>query len=402
MARFAQQRKNAGAPSRELSLTNIVTGDVSQHGNNFLLHVQLADAETEALLWAQTYRQPAAEMIQQPQAIAADIADALQVRLSPAKEVSRHSHNSQAYQLYLKGRHQWKKRTEESLKKAVSLFQDALEIDPMYSLAYAGLADTYTLLGATGYKSAIQHDCMRKAKAAAMKALEIDPNVAEAHASLAFVSFRFDWNWQEAERQFVAAIEINPNYVTAHHWFAIFLSAIGRHSEALCHVRMAQDLDPLSTIVNAAAGRVHYFARNYECALNIYKTALETEPHFAQCHFDAGMVYLQLNCIDNAIAEFQQAAALSGRSLTLALLGVSYARAHRRNDALELLDGRAPDEQALVYTALGERQCALRCLEDAYREHAGSLAYMKVEPLWDALRTEPRFDDFLRRMQLLP
>jgi eukaryotic-like serine/threonine-protein kinase len=388
----------------ELDVRAVLTGRVMQRGDTLLIGTELMDVTKLSQLWGAQYNRKMADIFVLQEEIAREITEKLRLQLTGEEKkrlTRRGTGNKEAYQLYLKGRYWWNKRTEDGFKKAIDFFQRAIENDPAYAPAYAGLADCYVLLGAAGYGEKSRQDFMRKAKAAALKVIEIDSTLAEAHASLAFVRFRLDWDWPEAEQEFKRAIELNNNYPTTHHWYALYLAAMGRLEEAICEIKKAQELDPLSLIINTAAGRVFFFACLYDQALEQCRRTLETEPNFIQAHFDLGMIHVQKARFDEAIAEFQKAVALSGgRSLMQAALGHAHGRAGRKSDALALLKGLSAFEKAMVYAGVLDRDQAIRELQTAYEERSGPLVYLKVEPMFDGLRSDDRFLELIRCMRL--
>ena len=309
----------------------------------------------------------------------------------------------------MKGRFHWNRRSEEDLKKAIAHFEQAVSQDPGYALAYSGLADCYTLLGSAGYETEPPREAMVKARTAAMKALEIDENVAEAQTSLALVRFRMDWDWAGAERAFRRAMELNAGYASASHFLSLLLSALGRTDEAVAAARQARELDPLSLIIGTAVGRVHHFARQYDQAIEACRKTLEMDPAFASARLDLGLAYLQKSMFSEALCELRQAFTLSGeRSIALAVLAYASAVAGERATALKMLDQLderarrhdvSPLHAAYVHVGLAHVDEAFRLMERAYQERAGLFVFLNVEPIFDPLRSDPRFADLVRRLQ---
>jgi tetratricopeptide (TPR) repeat protein len=322
----------------------------------------------------------------------------------------RYTENSEAYQAYLKGRYYWNKRTEEAFTKGIEYFRQAIEHDPSYALAYAGLGDSYNLLGASEIFP--PKEAFPKAKTAAMRALEIDNTLAEAHTSLAYVKFRFDWDWSSAEREFKRAIELNPAYPTAYHWYAFYLAEMGRLDEARTAIRKAQELDPLSLMINNSVGSVFLWTRQYDQAIDQLRKTLEIDPNFAFAHRNLGHAYMKKGMFKEAIAEMQKALALfKGSTEYLGWLGNTYAVSGRRGEALKILDELkqlsqrkyvSPADFARVYIGLGDKDQAFTWLERAYEERSSFLTDLKVAPMFDSLRSDPRFQDLLRRMNFPP
>ena len=395
---------------RELDVDGVIEGSVLRSGDRVRITAQLVQAKDDQHLWADSYERELRDILALQDEVTRTIADQIRVRLTPqeqARLTSARKVNPEAHELYLKGLFQWDKRTEEGLNKSIEYFQQAIEKDPSYALPYSGLAGSYNMLGL--YCVLPQTEVMPKAKAAAIKALEIDEQLAEAHASLGWTSFAFDWDWSGAEREFRRAIELNPGYATAHRWLANCLTGEGRLDGALAEIKRAKELDPVSLVTNAALGITLYYARNYDQAIEQERKTLELDDHFAFAHMVLGMAYEQERNFGEAIAEFQKATALDARPHYSAALGHAYAVAGRRREALEVLDrlrtlakqrSLAWNEIAVVYAGLGENDQALAALDAAYKSHGSQLSWLKVDPRLDTLRSDPRFQDLLRRMNL--
>jgi tetratricopeptide (TPR) repeat protein len=345
--------------------------------------------------------------------VARAIANDIQVKLTPqeqARLVSARSVDPEAYQLYLKGRFYWNKRTEAGLKKGIEYFHQAIDLDPNYALAYAGIADCYSLLGWDLFGPLPPREALPIAKAAARKALETDDSLAEAHNSLAWTKLAFDWDWTGAEREFKRAIELNPGYAITHHWYAECLAGMGRYAEALAEIRQAQELDPLSLIISSIVGWVLYFDRKNDQAIAEFRKTLELDPNFWVAHWTLGRAYEQKAMFTEAIAEIQKAIDFSGSSpLSLAALGHTYAVSGRRAEAERVLNQLkdsskqtyiSPYGIAAIHAGLGEKDQAFLWLEKAYEERSGWLIWLRAEPGSDPLRSDPRFQDLLRRIGL--
>jgi tetratricopeptide (TPR) repeat protein len=314
---------------------------------------------------------------------------------------------TQAYVSYLKGRYCWTWRTTERFNKAIDYFEQAIEQDPQYALAHAGLADTYNSLWFFGGPS--MQGSLVKAKEAALRAIELDANLAEAHASLA-CALTFDWDWIGAEREFRKAIQLNPGYGTAHHWYADFLSALGRHEEALGEILHAQEVDPVSLNINSDVGGTFYLARRYDQAIEHCQKTLEIDPDHWVTHEILGCAFWQKGAVRNATAAFQAALTLSERNaIALASLANCFAMTDRKRDARKLVEELedsirakrgSPYQLAVVYAVSGAGDRALRCLERAYKERASWMMLLKVDPQLDHLRADPRFGALLRRVGL--
>jgi tetratricopeptide (TPR) repeat protein len=316
--------------------------------------------------------------------------------------------NPDAYQAYSKGRFFWNKRTEEDLKKAIGFFQQAVDKDPDYALAYDGLADCWLPLGWYGYLSPLA--TFPHAKAAVTKALSLDDSLAEAHTSLGFVKLYYDRDWAGAEHEFRRAIDLNPNYANGHHWYAEFLSLVGRHTQAIAESERARELDPLSNIINTWVGSRYFFARQYDKALEAYRNALEMDPNFVPARLVLGQAYEQKGMLQEAIAEFERAVRLGGgSSVYAASLAHAFGVAGRRTEALKVLEGLSDMAQnrfvssydmALACVGLGDNAKAFELLKAAVEERSPRVAFLGVEPRFDPLRADPRFRELLRSVGL--
>jgi Tol biopolymer transport system component/serine/threonine protein kinase len=324
-------------------------------------------------------------------------------------ETRRATDNVDAYHSYLKGRYCWNKRTDQDVKKAIEYFKKAIDADPAYALPYVGLADAYIVLGSFGIATLAPKEAFPKARQAAERALEIDDTLAEAHAALAYCLGNYDWNWTLCEREFKRALELNPGYATAHHWYGFtYLSAMGRLDEAIAEVKKANDLDPLALPVSSNIGLLLYIARRYDEALEQFHENLEIERSFVYTHWEMALTYEQLGRYDEAIAAFQKAIALSGTSiLPRALLARTYALAGRKSEATALLNELtetqsyvSPYRIAAIHAALGDKDRAFKWLEHAYDGRDGWLIWLAVDPVFDDLRSEECFADLLNRIGL--
>jgi tetratricopeptide (TPR) repeat protein len=318
----------------------------------------------------------------------------------------RQTKNAEAYQNYLRGRFFWNKRTSESMKKGIEYFDQAIRFDPNYALAYAGLADSYNVLSQVGELSA--HEAMSNAKAAAITALKIDDTLAEAHASLALVNEVYEWDWTGAEREFKRAIELNPNFAQAHHWYAMFLSAMGRHDEAVAEIRRAKELDPVSLIVNTNEGWILYCARRYDEAIEQLRKTVDLDPSFANAHYKLALVYEMKGMYQEAVEEFLKTKSLTGANQeTVAMLQAAYSGSGWQGYCRQELNRLKQEAKGkyvsskyfvLSYLQLNEKESAFEWLQKAYEERGEVLLYLKVDPRFDPLRSDPRFKDFLQRV----
>jgi DNA-binding winged helix-turn-helix (wHTH) protein/Flp pilus assembly protein TadD len=319
----------------------------------------------------------------------------------------RHTPSTEAHHLYLKGRYNWNKRTPFWIERAVQYFEQAIQLDPDYALAYAGLADSYNLMA--GNSGLPPSETFPKARAAALKALEIDDTLAEAHTSLALVRYLFDWQWSAAERGFRRAIELNPNYATAHHWYGEYLGLCRRFDVGFKELVQAQELEPLSFPINADLGQYYFFTRRYEQAVEQLTRTLELEPNFVRALALLGWTFEQLGRFDEAIAKFEQATALSGsRTLIVAGLGHAHAVSGNREAALEILEALteqakqtyvSPYEVAVIHAALNNIDTAFACLERAFQDRSVWLSWLDVDPRLDALRADVRFENLVARVK---
>jgi TolB-like protein/Flp pilus assembly protein TadD len=396
--------------AKELGVDALIEGSVQRSGSRVRITAQLIHAPADRHLWAESYERDLRDVLALQGEVARAIANQIRVTLTPqeqARLTTARQVNPEARELYLKGLFQWDKRTEEGLKKSVEYFERAKEKDPSYALAYSGLAGSYNMLGLWG--DLPQMESAPKAKAAAIKALEIDDQLAEAHASLGWNKFAFDWDWSGAEREFRRAIELNPGYVTAHRWLANCLTQQGRLEEALAEIRRAQQLDPISLITNSVLAYTLYMNRRYDQAVEQERKTLALDDHFAPAHWGLGLALEQKGKFAEAIAESQKATTLDAHPVYLAALGHAYGVAGRRGEAraalgklVQLSKERdiAWNEVAVVYAGLGEKDKALATLDAAYKRHDGQLNWLKVDPRLDPLRSDPRFEDLLRRMNL--
>jgi len=398
---------------QDLRVRAVLSGRLLQRGDKLIVQAELMDVAKGSQLWGGQYNRKAADVFALQEDLSKEISEKLRLRLTgeeKARLAKRPTENTEAYQLYLQGRYYWNKRTAEGLKKAVEYFQQAIEKDPSYALAYAGLGDSYNIM--SWYDVLSPRDAFPKAKAAVLKALELDPRLAEAHTSLAYIQSNYDHDWSAAEAEFRRAIELNPNYVTAHHWYALFLRDSARMEEAKAEIRRAMQVDPLSLIVNDADAAIFYNAREYDRALEQYQKTLEMDPNFLPAHREIGFTYEQQGDYEKAIAELQKARQLAPNDMhVLGWLGHVYAVSGKRTEAQKLLDelrersrsGYVPAYSwGLIYTGLGNKDQAFAWLKRACDERDDWLATLKVDPRFDSLRSDPRFADMLRRIGLPP
>jgi eukaryotic-like serine/threonine-protein kinase len=411
--RYKSHETDLQAVGHELGVRALVTGKVCLIRDRLMIQADLIDVANDSQLWGERYNRKMSDIFDVEEQIAREISEKLQLKLNSEQKkrlTKRYTASSDAYEAYLKGRYHWGRRTEEGLKKSIECFQEAIKVDPCYALAYVGLADSYAIPGIAEYGLLPPTEAMPRAKAAAAKALEIDGTLAEAQTTVAHIKAFYDWDWEGAETEFQRAIELNPSYPFAHHWYALYLAAMERLDEAVAAERRAQELDPLSLIINKNVGTILYYARRFDQSIDQYKKTLELDKDFVRTHFYLGMTYLQKAMYDEAIAEYRKAVTLSdGNTVIIALLGQAHAVVGNADEAmskLEELKERAQREYvpafnfALIHIGLGKRDQAFEWLEKAYEERSSWLVSLKVEPLFDSIRSDPRFADLVRRVGL--
>jgi TolB-like protein/Flp pilus assembly protein TadD len=401
---FKSAPDNLTRIAKQLGVAHILEGSVQKANDQVRVNVQLIDALNDAHLWADTYDRKLNDIFGVESEIAKTIADTLQAKLSGSEEhaiAARPTENTEAHQLYLKGRFFWNKRTGTDLKKSIDYFQQAIAADPNYALAYAGAADAYVFL--PGYNAGTPRDCYPKAMAAAKKALELDDTLAEAHTTLALVIWYYTFDSSQANREFQRAIELNPNYAIAHQQYGNnTLSALGRFDDAIAEGKRAVELDPLSLIINADLGTDYYFARRYDDAIAQLRKTLEMDPGFYYAHVNLGQVLTAKRAFGEAISEYQKARALNDDPFVLGLLAHAYGSSGNKTEALKLLEQlKELSRQRYVsaygfvvaYVGLGDKEEALHWLEQGYQDLAGNdIGWIRVDSLVDPLRGDPRFE----------
>jgi eukaryotic-like serine/threonine-protein kinase len=409
--RFKGHAIDPQAVGRDLNVRAVLTGRVMQSGGSLRIGAELVDVATGSQLWGGQFDRKSGDIFAVQDEISNEISEKLRLQLTRAQKkklTQRHTEDPEAYRIYLKGRHHWNRWTEEGFYKAIEYFRQAVEKDPAYALAHAGVADSYVLLGWNSYLP--PKDAFPKAKAAALKALQFDSELGEAHASLAAVLWLHDWKWQEAEKEFKRSLELNPTYPTANHWNAEFVMTMGRQIEAIAKMKNSQTLDPLSLIINVAIGWANYMARRYDDALEQLLQTVELDRNYPVTYWILGLVYRTLGRYDLAIAEGEKGVKLSGGSpLMRAALAHSYGKAGRREEALQILGELtelaktkyvAPHFFVGIHTGLGENERALEYLGKSYEEHSHWLIYLHMDPRMDELRKDPQFQELLKRVGL--
>ena len=408
--RYKRSPENLREIATQLGVANVLEGSVQRTADRVHVNVQLIKAASDAHLWAEAYDRQLTDIFAVESEIAKTIADTLQAKLTGSEQraiAARPTENTEAYQLYLKGRFFWNKRTGQNLNKASDYFNQAIATDPKYALAYVGLADSYVLMPL--YGAGAPRDWYPKAKAAAKEALELDDTLSEAHTSLAYALHVYDLDFDGSTREFQRAIELNPNYATAHHWYGIeLLASLGRFDEAIREIKRGLELDPLSLPINGALGRTYYFARRYDEAIEQLRKTSEMDPGFYYAHWNLGSTLAAKGAIGAAIGEYQKARALDDDPFVLGLLGHAYASSGNKMEAEKILNQLKELSKeryvsaysfALVYLGLGNKEEALRWLEKSYQDRAGcDLVYFRVEPLLDPLRGDPRFEELVAKV----
>jgi len=399
--RYKGLNTDAQSVGRELRVRAVLTGVVKQVGVRLQINVELVDSLDGAQLWGESYNRELSDLVRVQEEMSREIAEKLRLKLTGAEKKKlrkRTTENSEAYQLYLKGRYHWNKRTEESLRRGIQFFREAIESDPSFASAYAGLADSFITL-ATNIPLP-PHEAMPKAKAAAMRAIEIDDGLAEAWASLGAVRWWFDWDWEGAEEAYRRAIELNPNYATAHDGYAMLLSARGRFDEAVAQISKAADLDPLSLIIAVHAGWPFYFARDLESAIRRFRKALELDDKFIPAHGWLGMALGQQRRYAEAVDAFGRALEVDRIPILTAMLAHTHAIAGARDQALALLQGLteeaksryiSPYDIAVIHAGLGDTAAAIAKLREGLEDRSAWMVFLNVDPRLDALRGEPAF-----------
>jgi TolB-like protein/DNA-binding winged helix-turn-helix (wHTH) protein/Tfp pilus assembly protein PilF len=397
----------------DLRVQAVLSGRLLQQGNVLVIHAELMDVKTGTQLWGGQFNRGVEDVLALQYDLSSEIAEKLRLKLTGNEKqrlAKRYTEDAEAYQFYLKGRYYWNKRSPEGTRKAVSYFQQAIDKDPSYALAYAGLADAYTYL--SFFNLAPPRDAMPRGKAAATKALEIDEHLAEAHVSLGYISFAYDWDWSAARKHFDQALALNPTLTRAHNFYPLYLSSRGMAQQALAVAKAALDLDPASPSVSHYLALQLYLARQFDQAIEQCHKTLDLDPNFAIAYQVLGQAYLAEGMNREAEPVLEKYSALSqGSADSLALLGYSHARLGERNQALRTLDElKATSKKsyvpafyfAMIYAALEDKNQAFMQLEKGYDERFTRFAYLKLEALWDPVRSDERFSDLVRRVGIPP
>ena len=408
--RYKGQGADPQKLGHDMGVRAILTGRLIQTGDELMISVSLEDVRESRQIWGEQYNRKLSNLVSVQQEIAADIYARLRPKLEGEERkllAKRSTENVEAYQLYLQGLFYWNKWTEADFKKAADYFTQAVQKDSRYALSYAGLADTYSLLGAAGYLP--PSEAWPKAKAAAMQALEIDDTLAEAHTSLALVKEHFEWDWTGAETEFRRAIELNPTSATAHHWYGDYLANMARPEEGLRETKKAQELDPLSLIINTTLGWQLYLAHRSDQAIEQLRKVLDIDAKFTPARRILEEVYAQSGRQKEAVEEREKVLSLSGSPELAASIAEDFSRYGYKGVQQSWLDGLteiskhgyvSPFSIAEGYMRLGQKEKSFEWLERAYEEHDSGLVSIAVEPMFDPVRAEPRFKDIVRRMKL--
>ena len=404
--------KTAAQIGGELGVSYLVEGSLRRDGPRVRISAQLIRVRDQLHLWAQDYDRDFSDFLALQSDVARDIASQIQLRLTAQPPRPSLPFNAVAFDANMKGRFFWNKRTEQGYRKAIEYFEQAIAANPQYAEAYSGLADAYALLGSNPTSAITRKEAMSKARSAALKALTLDDTLAEAHTSLAFVYWHYDWNWPAAEKEFQRALQLNPSYPTAHHWYAFYLVSQGRPDQALEEIRRAQEMDPLSLIISTDVAQILYFARRNDQAIEQAKKALEMDPEFPLAQVILGWSYLAKQEMGASLEQAKKGAQAPGAGLDVeANLAETYAITGEKGKARDLLlrleaeserlhTGQLFVGMAQIHALLNEKEAAFLCLEKAFQNRDGGLILIKVLPFFDSLHGDPRFDGLVRRIGL--
>jgi TolB-like protein/Tfp pilus assembly protein PilF len=409
--RFKSGDKDIREIGKELGVENILEGSIQREKDDIRVNVKLTRADDGANLWGETYDRKVESIFTIQDEISKAIVNALRIELVAGQEymlVKRYTQDPDAYNLYLEGRLNWSKRTEEGLKESIDFYQQAIGRDPNFALAYAGIADAHSFLGRLGF--ARPQDAYPKAKEAAEKALQIDDTLAEGYIALAFVKYNYDWNWLDAEIDFNWAIGLNPNYATAYQYYGSLLANLGRFEEAMAKLEKARELDPSSLPIKGSIASLFYYSRQYEQAIRWWREILKADPGVSWTYYYLGLAYLKKGSASRALKEFDRVGRLPvgsmlgsfGRACVYAATG---RRVQAEAELRVLVEGSKLTYvpfyyMAAVSAALGEKDRAFEYLAMSYAERDAEAVFLKFDPLLDPLRDDPRFNDWLEKMNL--
>jgi TolB-like protein/Flp pilus assembly protein TadD len=390
-----------------LGVRAVLVGRVLQRGESLIVRIELVDVANGWQLWGEQYNRKFADILALQEEIAREISGNLKIKLTGEEKqrlAKRYTEDSEAYRLYLKGRYYWNKYTKEGLTKAIEYFNQSIELDPGYTLAYTGLADSYYRLS-NAYSP--PKETLPKARTAAIKALEIDHTLAEAHASLGLIKMYHDWDWAGAEHHYRRALELDPRSVLAHQRYGNYLAMMGRLEESIAILKRGQELDPLSLLTSSLIGLTLYLSRQYDKSIEQHGRTLDMDPNYLVARVSLGVAYTQKGMYEEAIAEFQKAGDLEGQAETVAELGYVYAVSGKRSQAQEMLDELkersehafvSPYNVAKVYVGLGEIDLTFEWLDRAFEERSEWLIWLKVDPKLDCIRSDSRFRKLMQRI----
>src|SRR4030095_16311011 len=394
---------------KELNVQALLNGRIAQRDDQLTLTLELVDAQTENVIWSEQYNRKQTEIVSLQSEIARDVSTKLRTKLSGTEEqkvTKTYTANPEAYQLYLKRLFHWNKRTAEELKTSVDYFNQAIEKDPNYAQAYAGMALAYVLF--PQYSGCTPAETMEKAKASATKALQLDDTLAEAHTALAEILFTYELNVLESDREFQRAIELNPNYASAHQWYGgANLAATGRFDQAIAEGRRAVELDPLSLIVNGELAAIYEYARQNDQAIGQLNKIIEMDPNWYLAHMILCQTYSSKGQFAEAVAECEKARGLNDDPAVMSFLSRAYAGSGRRDEAMKTVGEMHQLAKqryvpaysfAIAYVALGDKDQAFQWLEQSLQDRSWEITYLKVDPFLDSLRSDPRYDSLVRRL----
>jgi TolB-like protein/Tfp pilus assembly protein PilF len=408
--RYKGEKKTASEIGKELHVASLLEGSVRKEGKNVRISVQLVDTTMEEELWAEKYDRELQNIFALQSEIAQQVASVLEVKLRGTESSmleKRYTTDPGAYTLYLRGRYHWNTRSEDGINKAVKCFEEAIARDSQYALAYVGLADCYAMLGLYGFRR--PSSVYPLARDGITRALKLDDGLAEAHASMGEVMMQYYYEWDKAKGELDRALQLNPNYATAHLWKSTYFVTQGFVDEAIAECKVAEELDPLSMIISTELGKTLYYAGKHDQAIEKYKKSLEVDPNFALAHKGLAEVYAKISLFQESLGEIEKAIALSKRSVfILDDVGYIYALAGRKADAenvLEELETLSTETyvpaygRAAIYTGLKDFKKAMEWLGRAYEERS-FLSWIKVDPVFDELRDDPRFRSLLDKLGL--
>jgi TolB-like protein/Flp pilus assembly protein TadD len=398
-------KKSIGEIAKELDVEYVIEGSIRCAEGHARITVQLIETRAQTHLWSANYERQLRQIFHVQANIAREVGTSLAVELLPADPSACLEFDPNAHEAYLRGRYFFGKRTEDGLRKAIASFESALAIEPRCARSYSGIADSYSML--CWYGAVSPAESGPKAVDAATRAIAIEPTLSEPHASLALARFWYEWDWAAAEQEFLRAIELNPSYASAHHWYAALLNAMGRFEEAHTAQRQARELDPHSLMHNMGGADSFFFSGNYGAAIQHLLSLLEQAPNYIPAHFNLGRVYLQTERFEQAVEHLEKAVELTGNHVALPVLGHAYALSGRTNKAktvLQQVQSEVPGRYvpspmiARLHLGLGELELALDFLEKGFHERSYWMVFLKADPVYDALRSHPRFVQLLERM----